>query len=166
MNMIFHTGRAAASGILLAASVSVTALLVGCSGRPSLLPNIDPALRKTSTEFAVDASHRFPYKADAPKAGDAIGRAEVAYMYKRIEIENLSADAWNNVELWINQKYVVFVPKMAPHVLEELPFTMFYDDQGDYFPKENSSASDSLVKKLELYMDGKMYNVPIQLPDH
>jgi hypothetical protein len=69
------------------------------------------------------------------------------------------------VEVWLNQKYVVYLPKITPHKLEELPFTLFYDDQGNYFPKEGSSQADSMVKKIEIYMDGKMYNVPLQLAD-
>ena len=129
------------------------------------MPNPDSALHKTSTEFAVDAVRRFPYKANAPQGGDIIGRAQVGYMVKRVELVNLSADDWNNIEIWVNQKYVVFVPKMTPHVLEELPFQMFFEDQGHYFPKEGSDAHDSLVTKVEIYMDGKMYNVPLQLAD-
>jgi hypothetical protein len=162
MNSHFKLGRAPASLILF----GVTAFIAGCSGRPSLLPNSDPALQKTSTAFAVDSAKRFPYKADAPQGGDAIGRAQVGYMVKRVEIVNNSADVWNNVEVWLNQKYVVFVPVMKPHDLKRLPFLMFFDDQGNAFPKENSSANDSLVKKIEILMDGKMYNVPIQPVDY
>jgi len=161
MNSIFPIGRATASAILL----SITTFLTGCSGRATILPNPDPALRKTSTEFAVDAVRQFPYPANAPQAGNAPGRAQVGYMVKRVEIVNLSADDWNNVDVWLNQKYVVSVPKMKPQILEELPFQMFYDDQGHYFPKENGDPSDPMVKKIEIYMDGKMYNVPLQLAD-
>jgi hypothetical protein len=135
-------------------------LLVGCAGRPSLLPNSDPALRKTSTEFAVDAARRFPYKSDAPQGGDAIGRAQVGYMVMRVEIVNNSADDWKDVEVWLNQKYVVSIPDMPPHILKSLPFQMFFDDQGHYFP-----TSQTIVKKVEIYRDGKMYNVPLQLAD-
>jgi acyl-CoA thioester hydrolase len=38
------------------------------------LPAADPALRKTSTQFAADAARRFPYKADAPTAVEAQAR--------------------------------------------------------------------------------------------
>jgi hypothetical protein len=160
MNSHFKSGRATASGNLPCIFCCAAALLAGCAGRASLLPNSDPALRKTSTEFAVDASHRFPYKADAPQAGDAIGRAQVGYMVLRVEIVNNSADDWKNVEVWLNQKYVVYVPEMPPHILKQLPFQMFYDADGHYFP-----TSQTIVKKVEIYMDGKMYNVPLQLAD-
>src|SRR5579859_3964297 len=55
--------------------VMAVALLAGCEGRPSLLPNSDPDLRKTSTQFAADAAKRFPYPTAAEKAGEAQGRA-------------------------------------------------------------------------------------------
>jgi hypothetical protein len=139
--------------------------IAGCAGRPSLLPNIDPALRKTSTEFAVDSAKRFPYKSGAPAGGDVVGRAQVGYMVKRLEIVDNSPDTWNNVEVWINQQFVVFVPKMAPHDLKELPFTMFYNDNGEYFPGEHPKPGETLIHKVEIYMDGKMYSVPLQLAD-
>ena len=44
---------------------------------PSLLPNKDKALRKSATSFQADAKQRHPYKADAPKAGSAVARAQM-----------------------------------------------------------------------------------------
>src|SRR5947207_14128888 len=114
----------------------VALLLVGCAGcagRPSLIPNADKSLRRTSAQFAADAAKRHPYKSDAPRGGEAVARAEVGYMLKQITIVNLSPQAWNDVELWVNQKYVVFVPVMEPNKLKTLNFQMMYDDQGNYF---------------------------------
>ena len=136
------------------------------SGRPALFPNTDPSLRKTSTEFAVDAAKRFPFKADAPSGGDAAGRvAKVGYMAKRVEIINLSGDDWNNVEVWINQEYVVFVPKLAKtkERVTVLPFQMLFNDQGHSFPDANDKQT--MVNKVQVYMDGKMYDVHLQLAD-
>jgi hypothetical protein len=161
MNSTSTIGRTSVSGIVL----SLVALLAGCSGRASLLPNSDPALRKTSTEFAVDSAKRFPFKGDAPQGGAAIGRAQVGYMVKRVEIVNLSADDWTNLEVWVNQKYVVYLPLMKPHDLKELPFQMMFDDKGEYFPGENSKPDDAIVKKVQIFMGGKMYDVPLQLAD-
>src|SRR3954452_13025215 len=87
-------------------------LLVGCSGRPQILPNSDESLRKTSTEFAADAARRFPYKLDAPRAGDADARAQVGYVLDVLEIENLSTEDWSDVDLWINQEYVIHLNKL------------------------------------------------------
>jgi len=47
---------------------SLAVAVIGCSGGRRVFPNSDPSLNKTSTEFAVDAAKRFPFKADAPAA--------------------------------------------------------------------------------------------------
>ncbi len=137
----------------------------GCAGRPALFPNSDPTLNRSSTEFAVDAAKRFPFKADAPSGGDATARAQVGVWKKVIEIENLGSDDWENVEVWINQKYVVFVPKMQQKVLKTLPFSMLFDDNGHAFPREGSSEADARVSKVQIFRDGKMYDVKLQLAD-
>src|SRR5207244_5572992 len=100
--------------------LAVVAMLVGCAGRPSLIPNADKNLRRTSAQFAADSAKRHPYKSSAPRGGEAVARAEVGYMLKQITIVNLSPEAWNDVELWVNQKYVVFVPVMEPNQLKTL----------------------------------------------
>ncbi|HMB95261.1 MAG TPA: hypothetical protein VKK61_04405 [Tepidisphaeraceae bacterium] len=136
--------------------------LIGCAGRPSLLPNSDKSLRKTSTQFAADAAKRQPYKADAPRGGTIQARAQVGYMLDRIEIVNLSDAYWSNIEVWVNKKYVVFVPTMEKGKLEVLPFQMIFDDGGNSFPTDNSKIR---VESVELYKDGKMYDVTTKLAD-
>src|ERR1051326_1223672 len=89
--------------------VAALATATGCAGRPSLLPNGDPALRKTSPQFAADAATRHPYKAAAPRGGEAVARAEADYMFKHLNLVNLSPEDWKDVEIWVNQNYVVFV---------------------------------------------------------
>ena len=140
----------------------VVALVGGCSGRPSMIPNSDKSLRKTSAEFAADAAKRHPYKKDAPRGGEAVARAQVGYTLNQIDLVNLSQDTWNDVEVWVNQNYVVFVPTMAPNKLETIPFQMLFDDKGSYFPLDNKKT---LVTKVEVYHDGKMYDVPVKLGD-
>ncbi|MCC6424288.1 MAG: hypothetical protein IT447_12490 [Phycisphaerales bacterium] len=144
--------------------LGVTALFVvgGCAGRPALLPNPDPTLDKPSTVFAADAVKRFPYKSDAPRGGEAVARAQVGYTLNRLDIVNLSDEDWSDVEVWVNQGYVVHVPLMKAHELKRLNFQMLYNDNGQYFPVDNSKV---LVKSVELYRDGKMYTVPVQLAD-
>ena len=153
-------------GVLAAGVVCVTGVIsAGCAGRPSLFPNSDESLRKTSTEFAVDAARRFPFKADAPQGGRAEARAQVAYMLKRVEIVNLSTEEWTNIEVWINHSYVVYIPKMESKQLKQFPFQMIYDENGHYFPTENNEKQGTLIKTLNIYRDGKMYDVPLQLAD-
>src|SRR4051794_23216863 len=71
------------TGLIAVALFAILALLLtgvlGCSDRTSLIPNSDPALRKTKTEFCRDALTRQPYHGDAPKAGKIAGRAQYDY---------------------------------------------------------------------------------------
>src|SRR2546422_8577589 len=104
--------------------VVVVALLAGCAGRSQLIPNSEPALRKTSAQFAADAAKRFPYKSDSPKGGDAKGRCQVGYTLNVLEITNLSDEDWNDVELWVNRAYVVHLPVLKAHAgrVTAIPF--------------------------------------------
>ncbi|MGH7176156.1 MAG: hypothetical protein ACREJC_02140 [Tepidisphaeraceae bacterium] len=142
--------------VLLIAAAGLT----GCSGRPQLLPNSDKSLQRSSAEFAADAAKRFPYKLQAPRGGEALARAEVAYWSDTIEISNLSDEDWTDVELWINQEYVVFLPTMPNHQLRHMTFQMIFNDKGHYLPTKNL-----FIKKMEIYRDGKMYDVKMQLAD-
>ena len=54
------------------ACVAVAILAASCAGRASMIPNDDPALQKTAVEFAADAAKRHPFKADAPRGGEAV----------------------------------------------------------------------------------------------
>jgi hypothetical protein len=139
-------------------------LVAGCAGRAQLWPNSNPALRRTSAEFAADAAKRFPYKADAPRGGTAIGRAQVGYTLNKIEILNNGDQDWNDVEVWINKAYVVHLPvlKARSNKVTTIPFQAIYNDQGQSFPTDNSKI---LVNKVEVYYGGKMYDVPCQLAD-
>jgi hypothetical protein len=134
--------------------------LIGCSGRPALFPNSDPTLRKSSTKFAADSATRFPYKADAPKAGDAVARAEISYTLKHIFLVNLSDEPWSDFEVWANGSHVVFVKGLPKGEHVTLNFQMLYDGEGEYFP-----IAGKQIDKLEILRDGKMYNVPIAHPE-
>ena len=76
--------------------------------------------------------------------------AQVGYTLNHIDIVNLSKEPWNDVEIWVNQNYVVHLPVMEPNKLKTIEFTMLYDDKGNYFPLDNSKV---LVKK------GKAFDV-------
>jgi hypothetical protein len=152
--------------LFAAVAVVLMALLgssvVGCSGRPQLLPNSDKNLQRTSTEFAADAARRFPYKMDAPRGGEAEARAQVGYWADVLELINLSEQEWTDVEVWLNQQYVVTLPKMEPDRLKHMTFQMFFNDKGKSFPTDNMKTK---ITKLELLRDGKMYDVKLQLAD-
>jgi hypothetical protein len=143
-------------------------LVVGCdtTGRPVFLRNPDPALQKTATQFAADAATRFPYKAGAPRgdAKAAPARAEVHYSpINMIGLVNLSETTdYADVEVWVNQQFVVFLPKMEKKTMKELDFKMLYDKAGNPLAITEQMPR---VEKVELYMGGKMYDVPVQIAD-
>jgi hypothetical protein len=143
--------------ILIAAFVAA-----GCSGRTEVFPNSDKNLRKKPAEFAADAAKRFPYKSDAPRGGEDKARAQVGYWLNVVDVVNLSESDWQDVELWINKSYVVHLPQMQRSKLKRVPFQALFNDQGQSFPTKNNAVR---VTSVELYRDGKMYDVRTQLGD-
>ena len=139
--------------------LAVTALLLlpGCmsDGRPTIIPNADPALRKTSAEFAADAAKR-AYPMDAPHASDVVARAQYNLMEKQFEVANLSHSDWQNVEVWLNQKYVVEVPQFNHNSGKTLDFGLFYDSDGHHF---DTDFGNNPVRSLQIYQGGKIYDV-------
>ena len=151
--------------LLCVGALAAGAALAGCSGRASILPNPDPALRKTSTEFAADAAKCFPYKSDAPSGGKANARAEVDYDLKAIHLSNLSDEDWSDVQVWVDGKYVVHLERLPKSTAtkpsyENLNFQLLFNDKGDHYPTFGSH-----IKKIEIYRDGKMYDVTPRLAD-
>src|SRR4051794_10234094 len=152
--------RFAAKTLLFGFGLSLA--IAGCAGSTSLMPNPDKSLRKNPAQFAADAASRHPYKADAPRGGEADARVQVGYWVNNLDIVNLSQQDWNDVDLWVNQKYVVHIPHMEHGKLKKINFEMLYDDKGNHFPLDNKSA---MVNKAELFQDGKMYDVAVRLAD-
>ena len=136
----------------------------GCAGRPSLLPNGDPNLRKTSAEFAADAAKRHPFHADLPHGGEALARCQVDYTFKTLELLNYGDEEWDDVEIWVNQNFVCYIPKIekGKERTKLLNFQMLYDANGNYFWTDGGKI---LVKQLEMVHDGKIYSVPLALAD-
>ena len=141
--------------------------VAGCDGRPAILPNKDAALRQTSAKFAADAAKR-TYEADAPRGGEALARAEVDYTLKELRLGNLSPDDWTSVEVWVNQKYVIYLPTLPKFNkgdgFRHINFQMLYDNQGEHIPASLFSAK-TRIEKVEMYRDGKMFDVPLRLAD-
>jgi hypothetical protein len=131
--------------------------LSGCTTRPTFFANADPALRKSNAQFASDAAKR-SYEADAPKGGNANGAAEVDYGIHRLSIVNSSSEDWNNVEIWLNQKYVIMIPQVPARAAraEMVNFESIYDHDGNYFPLDSSITR---IETVEIFLDGKMYSL-------
>jgi hypothetical protein len=149
--------------MLITAAIGM-GLLGGCAGRPSLLPNSDPNLRRTSAQFAADAAKRHPFKADAPSGGDALANAQYDLTFATVQILNYSDDDWNDVEVWVNKKYVVFIPliEKGKSLVKTIPFQMLYDDSGNYFWTDGGKNP---IQTVDIYRNGKMYSVPVKMAD-
>lgn len=149
---------------LIATGVVLCGLLAGCEGRPTLFPNSDPALQKTSTQFAADAAKRFPYPTQADRAGAAQGRAAVDLMLDQIEILNYSDEDWKDIDIWVNQLYVCHVPLIAKgkQKVETIAFAMLYDAKGNYF---STNGGKNPVNRVQVFRNRKLYDIPVRLAD-
>ena len=47
---------------------------------------------------------------DGQKRNDDPNRGPADYQLDLVQIANLSGEDWENVEVWVNKKYVVFIP--------------------------------------------------------
>jgi hypothetical protein len=144
--------------------IAATLVFAGCAGRASLLPNPDPAMRKTEAQFAAQSA-RLRYEADAPHVQDPDARAEVDYTFKEIHLTNLSNEDWRNVEVWVNQKYACIVPRVpkstsAHPYMEQLNFQLLFDRDGNSLP-----LTGVTVKKVEITRGGTVYEIPLHLAD-
>ena len=140
------------------------ALLAGCAGRAELIPNDDPQLRKSAAQFAFSAAGQFPYPADAPAGGKAMAQSEVSYTWDRVDLINYSPAEWTDLNVWVNQKYVVHLTSLKGGSIEkpgpvlEIPFRAFYGPDGKSMP-----TGGLVVNKVELFRDGKLYEVPARI---
>ena len=156
-----HTPRSAltvgAAGIGLLCIMLM--LLTGCQDTVSMIPNPDPELQKTRTEFARDAIAR-QYNADAPRGGKIKGGATVDYSDNVLHVANFTSEDWKDVEVWVNGQWVVFVPSIPKNAetSRRLNFEMMYDRMGRHFPIDNTDE-ETMVKKVEIFRDGKMYEL-------
>jgi hypothetical protein len=135
--------------------------VLGCEGAVSLIPDADPTLRKPPAMFSADAAKR-QYEATAPLTPDAQARAQYALILRQIDLANISDQDWTNVEVWINGKYVVHCDKFEKKSDKTLYFTMFYDQSGHHF---DTNGGQNPIKTLQVYRDGKMYNVTAHVAD-
>jgi len=115
-------------------------------GRPA--PAASNDLRKTSVAFAADAAKR-SYPETAPRGAEAQAQASVDHgLANRVEVINLSDENWSNVELWVNGKYVVFIPNWPSRRMEQVNFQMLYDRDGGSFPVDNKNIR---VDRIEIF---------------
>jgi len=168
--LAIETERPARPGLTRRAFFSVACVAVaaagGCGG-VTLIPNSDPGLRRTRTQFSEDAAMRHPFKDDAPSGGAANGRAMVDYGADTLQVVNLSPEDWYDVEIWVNRRYVVFVPKISGNAPKTttINFKMLYDEKGNAFHTD-SRSEENRIHQLEMFRENKMYTLKLDLADY
>jgi hypothetical protein len=158
--------RVLAPIVIAAYLLVIVLLLAGCSGQPTLFPNSEPSLRKSTRQFSTDAAPRHPFKYELPTAGVAQGRAQVGYGVNFVEVVNLSTEDWNDVEIWVNRTHVVHMPKIQAGRgrTTSIAFHMLFDANGHHFPIDNSRR-ERMVRQLEMVRDGQVYTIPFRQAD-
>jgi hypothetical protein len=147
-------------GVVL--SVICLSIGAGCQGRGALIPPTDPDLKKTAAQFAADSAKR-SYPANAERGGELQAMASIDYgVFNRVEIMNLSDEAYDDVEIWMNEKYVFHASKWPAHSLKKVNFATLYDRDGEPFPMDNRKTR---ISKIEVLKDGKLFNVPSKLAE-
>ena len=73
---------------------------------------------------------------------------------------NFAPEDWTNVELWVNQQYVVFLPRIEGNasIAKTINFEMLFNERAKSFPTENVDAN-SMVRKVEIFKDGKLFEL-------
>lgn len=131
--------------------------LAGCTseGHTSFWANPDSVMRRSAAEFAADAAKR-GYPATATRNTQVCARAEFEQMMGRVDLVNLTPADINEVDVWINQQYVVHVPVLKTQGDEKLDFEMFYNRDGHKF---ETDGGKNPIKTIELFHDGQIYPV-------
>ena len=145
-------------GLLLASMAAI--LLAGCaSGTTNVNPNPDPAVQKPRTTFAAYAATR-EYPADLPKTEDAAIRAEVDYQLDVINFVNLGDTELKDVEVWVNEHYVVLLGTLPVKQQRGANFHVLFDKAGQQAPSRGT-----WVEMIELNYDGQMHSVRVRPAD-
>ncbi len=151
--------RSYSRSVVLASLGAAGLLLAGCTSRPTLVPNEDPALNRPAEQLAADAIKKFPYPAELAVSPDPIPvRAEIGYWINEISLVNYGDTDLDNVDIWINQTHVVGPLKLESKKVRKLPFEVFFDAMGKRFPRDGVR-----ITSLELRIDDVMHKVPTQL---
>ena len=149
---------------ILATGLLVGGIFAGCESTPAVVPQSDPALSKTSAQYAADAVKHFPFKSNLPVSDEQPLRAMPDYSLDFVDLINLAGRDLVNPEIWINREYVMSLSVLKSREIKRLNFRMFYDDRGDHFPLNNNLQKGGvIIRQLEMIDQGKIYVVPVRV---
>lgn len=132
----------------------------GCtSGNNRLNPNPEKSFQKKPRQLTAYASER-AYPAEATKAEKSPIVAEVDYGIDVINLVNLGTEDWQDVDVWVNQQYVVKLASLRVGVQRGINFRLLYDNAGHQAPSKGV-----WIKTVEIERGGELYPVRLKIAD-
>jgi hypothetical protein len=132
------------SGLMLGAM-----LLVGCGGPNEYHPNAEP------TKLAAYAATK-PYPANTQPQEDLRLTASVNRQSGQVTIRNFSGAPLQDVDVWINQGYVLHLNKIEPNGSRTV-------NPGDFYNANGSSLENTPpegIRKIQIQThDNVLYNI-------
>ena len=138
----------------------MVALAAGCaSGDRRWNPNPELSLQKKPAEYAAYAAEQV-YPADATRAEGSPVLAEVDYGYDVVNLVNVGEEDWNDVNVWVNQQFVVKLGSLPVRVQRGVNFHALYDREGLRAPSRGV-----WIRTVEIERDGQLYPLRIRIAD-
>lgn len=142
--------------------LAVLLLAAGCRGGSNGADaRLGGASRDEGPTRVAAAPAEYPsYPIETPLVGTADGRATAYYGKDRLEIVNLSEQAWPQTRIWVNHRYSALLPHTRPGEVRSIHFSFLRDEQGRTFPTDNMEIR---VESVELVTGDERTKVPFGL---
>ena len=149
-------------GLLMLTMAAIS--LAGCATdttnvNPATNPSTNPSVKQSHPSFPAYAASR-QYPADLPKVDEKNVYAEVEYQLDAIHLINFGDKDLANVEVWVNEHYVMFVGALPLKQQRGVTFNVLFDSAGHRAPSKGV-----WVDKVELNYDGQMHAVRLHAAD-
>lgn len=144
--------------VVLAAALAV--LAGGCaSGTSRINPNPEKSLQKKPKELVAYAAEK-EFPVDAQKMEQSPVLAEVDYGLDVINLVNLGTEDWQDVDVWVNQQYVVKLGSLPVGRQRGINFHLLYDKAGQRAPSKGV-----WVKSIEIVRGDEVYSPRVRMAD-
>lgn len=106
----------------------------------------------TVTELAAYAASRH-FPTSAPSQADLHVAAIVNRSTGIIKLYNFDAAAIRNIDVWVNQAFVLHVAALAPNASVEIKLADMYNAVG-----RNLASQNEPIRQVQLVIDGSVHN--------